>query len=109
MASFSMASSSACSNSSAEIGGWLGATTADGRTVAASVLDSLRSANQGSAPLAWWGMHSWMQSFAFRTAISWWVFLLAGVLATTSLVLRYRRSRGYERLQMRWFVFSARV
>ncbi len=32
-------------------------------------------------PLAWWAMHSWLQDFAYRIAIPWWVFLLAGVIA----------------------------
>ncbi|MEO5592760.1 MAG: ABC transporter permease [Chitinophagaceae bacterium] len=32
-------------------------------------------------PLAWWGMHTWLQNFAYRTPISWWVFLLAGSIA----------------------------
>lgn len=39
-----------------------------------------------------------------------WIVALAGLmLATASLALRYRRSRGAERLQMRWFVSSAVV
>ena len=32
-------------------------------------------------PLAWWVMHSWLQDFAYRTSISWWVFIMAGVAA----------------------------
>jgi putative ABC transport system permease protein len=32
-------------------------------------------------PLAWWVMHTWLQDFAYRTNISWWVFIIAGVLA----------------------------
>jgi len=28
-----------------------------------------------AAPLAWMGMNKWLQSFAFRTEISWWIFL----------------------------------
>jgi putative ABC transport system permease protein len=32
-------------------------------------------------PLAWWGMHKWLQSFAYRVNISWWVFTIAGVTA----------------------------
>jgi putative ABC transport system permease protein len=32
-------------------------------------------------PLAWWVMYAWLQDFAYRTSISWWVFLMAGVLA----------------------------
>jgi ABC-type antimicrobial peptide transport system permease subunit len=29
-------------------------------------------------PLAWYAMNKWMQSFADRTTISWWVFALSG-------------------------------
>ncbi len=38
-------------------------------------------------PLAWWGMHSWLQHFAYRTPIAWWIFLLAGALATAVALL----------------------
>jgi putative ABC transport system permease protein len=27
-------------------------------------------------------MNKWLQSFAYRTAVAWWVFLLAAMLAT---------------------------
>ncbi len=30
-------------------------------------------------PVAWWGMNKWLQSFAYRISISWWVFVVAGV------------------------------
>jgi putative ABC transport system permease protein len=30
------------------------------------------------SPLAWLAMNKWMQSFADRTAISWWIFALSG-------------------------------
>jgi putative ABC transport system permease protein len=33
-------------------------------------------------PIAWLAMHKWLQSFAYRTAVAWWVFLLAAILAT---------------------------
>ncbi len=32
-------------------------------------------------PLAWWGMSKWLEEFAYRTQISWWVFLIAGSIA----------------------------
>jgi putative ABC transport system permease protein len=32
-------------------------------------------------PVAWYFMHTWLQDFAYRTKISWWVFLLAGGIA----------------------------
>ncbi|WP_431215683.1 ABC transporter permease [Puia sp. P3] len=32
-------------------------------------------------PLAWWAMNKWLESFAYRVSIGWWVFLIAGVLA----------------------------
>jgi putative ABC transport system permease protein len=31
-------------------------------------------------PVAWWAMNKWLQSFAYRINISWWVFGLAGLL-----------------------------
>ena len=33
-------------------------------------------------PIAWLAMHKWLQDFAYRTIISWWVFLTAAILAT---------------------------
>jgi putative ABC transport system permease protein len=32
-------------------------------------------------PLAWWAMHSWLQDFAYRVNIGWWIFILAGASA----------------------------
>jgi putative ABC transport system permease protein len=34
-----------------------------------------------ATPVAWFIMHSWLQDYAFRIDISWWVFGIAGVLA----------------------------
>ncbi len=39
-----------------------------------------------AAPLAWFGMNKWLQNFAYRTNISWWVFLLGvGVMLIIAL------------------------
>ena len=32
-------------------------------------------------PLTWWVMNNWLNDYAYRIHIQWWVFLLAGVLA----------------------------
>ncbi len=32
-------------------------------------------------PLSWWAMHKWLQDFAYRVDIHWWVFVLAAVFA----------------------------
>jgi putative ABC transport system permease protein len=34
-----------------------------------------------AAPLAWYFMHSWLQGFAYRSNISLWIFLVAGLAA----------------------------
>jgi putative ABC transport system permease protein len=34
-----------------------------------------------AVPLAWWAMNKWLQDFAFRVNISWWVFAAAGLIA----------------------------
>ncbi len=33
-----------------------------------------------ASPIAWYGMHVWLQGFAYRTSIEWWVFGLSGGL-----------------------------
>jgi putative ABC transport system permease protein len=32
-------------------------------------------------PVAWWAMNKWLQSFAYRTNISWWIFIVASLAA----------------------------
>jgi putative ABC transport system permease protein len=32
-------------------------------------------------PLAWWIMHNWLQNYEYRIELSWWVFIVAGVMA----------------------------
>jgi ABC-type antimicrobial peptide transport system permease subunit len=32
-------------------------------------------------PIGWWIMNTWLQDFAYRVQINWWVFALAGMVA----------------------------
>ena len=34
-----------------------------------------------ATPIAWFAMNHWLQSFAYRANISWWIFVLAGIAA----------------------------
>jgi ABC-type antimicrobial peptide transport system permease subunit len=45
-----------------------------------------------AVPVAWWGMKQWLQNFAYRTDVSWWIFGVSGtgMLLMASLVLSAR-------------------
>ena len=32
-------------------------------------------------PIAWYAMNRWLENFAYKTELSWWIFALAGMLA----------------------------
>jgi len=34
-----------------------------------------------SAPFAWWAMNKWLEDFAYRIHITWWIFILAAFIA----------------------------
>jgi len=40
-----------------------------------------------ASPLAWYGMDKWLQGFAYKISISWWMFGLAGAMAVIIALL----------------------
>jgi len=38
-------------------------------------------------PIAWFAMHKWLEDFAYRTDISWWIFIIAGISAVLIALL----------------------
>ncbi len=34
-----------------------------------------------ACPIAWYAMHEWLENFAYKTNLSWWIFALAGLVA----------------------------
>jgi len=39
-----------------------------------------------STPFAWWAMQKWLQSFAYRQNVQWWVVVVAG---STALIIAF--------------------
>jgi putative ABC transport system permease protein len=40
-----------------------------------------------ATPIAWWAMSKWLEAFAYRVSISWWMFAIAGSLAILIAIL----------------------
>ncbi|NJK94061.1 MAG: FtsX-like permease family protein [Bacteroidales bacterium] len=34
-----------------------------------------------ATPVAWYVMHRWLENFAYKTGLSWWIFVAAGLLS----------------------------
>jgi len=40
-----------------------------------------------ACPIAWYAMNKWLQNFAYKTELSWWVFAMAGLIALVIALL----------------------
>lgn len=40
-----------------------------------------------ASPIAWWAMNKWLEGFAYKTGIGWWIFVLAGLVAVVIALL----------------------
>ncbi len=40
-----------------------------------------------ATPIAWYAMHKWLENFAYKTSLSWWIFGLAGILSLSIALL----------------------
>jgi putative ABC transport system permease protein len=40
-----------------------------------------------SCPIAWYAMNRWLENYAYKTTLSWWIFALAGFLALAIALL----------------------
>src|SRR6185369_14200995 len=38
-------------------------------------------------PIAWWTAHQWLQDFAYRSSISWWIFVAAALVAVLVTII----------------------
>jgi len=34
-----------------------------------------------ACPVSWYAMNKWLENFAYKTALNWWIFVLAGIIA----------------------------
>jgi putative ABC transport system permease protein len=59
-----------------------------------------------ASPLAWWIMHRWIQNFAYRASISWWIFPAAGgglllIAQLTVLIRTVKAARANPTVNLR--------
>ncbi|WP_176146239.1 ABC transporter permease [Parapedobacter luteus] len=40
-----------------------------------------------ASPIAWWAMNKWLEDFAYRIEIQWWMFAVAGIVAVAIALL----------------------
>jgi putative ABC transport system permease protein len=40
-----------------------------------------------ACPIAWFAMNKWLENFAYKIALNWWIFILAGLVALVIALL----------------------
>jgi putative ABC transport system permease protein len=52
-----------------------------------------------ATPVSWLIMHKWLENFAYKTSLSWWIFALTGVLALfiTAITVNWQSWRAATR------------
>ena len=40
-----------------------------------------------AVPVAWYAMHKWLESYAYKTDVKWWIFALSGIIVLTISLL----------------------
>jgi putative ABC transport system permease protein len=40
-----------------------------------------------ATPIAWYSMHKWLEEYAYKTNLSWWIFIAAGFMAIAVSIL----------------------
>src|SRR5690606_23058111 len=40
-----------------------------------------------ASPIAWWAMNQWLEDFAYRIEVEWWIFVLTGLAAVAIALL----------------------
>jgi putative ABC transport system permease protein len=40
-----------------------------------------------AAPVAWWAMNKWLETYTYRIQMQWWVFVLAAVLSVVIAII----------------------
>jgi putative ABC transport system permease protein len=38
-------------------------------------------------PIAYYSLHRWLENFAYKTELSWWIFAIAGIIALVIALL----------------------
>ncbi|HEX7494089.1 MAG TPA: FtsX-like permease family protein, partial [Bacteroidales bacterium] len=52
-----------------------------------------------ACPIAWYVMHKWLENFAYKEKLNWWIFALAGIIALgiASLTVSWQSWRAATR------------